>query len=180
MRLGMGMGMFDDSGEVETFVRKYGVSSRGMSIGFDLSLGGSIQPGVVLAGTLLLDVIPSPRLRERGATNDDGAAVVHDLLGATLEFYPDPRGGFFTGVTAGYATMSIDDASRDVDDATSEGVGIAPHVGYGWWSDGRWGLGLLGRFRYSQMAADVDDGLPTGIQRDSVVMGTLEVAAILY
>ena len=180
LRFGMGMGMMDDSAEVETFVHEYGVNTRGGTLAFEVSIGGGVQPGIAIAGTYLLDIVVNPRVSERGTEHDDTSALTHDLLGATIDIYPNPFGGFHAGMTVGYATLSIDDEHRDVNEGMAEGIGFAPHVGYGWWSSDTWSLGLLGRFRYSRMEADVNDGLPTGIQRDSVVVGTVELAATLF
>jgi hypothetical protein len=171
--------MFDNTTKVETFVREYEVESRGATFSLELSLGAGVHPGVALAGTFLRDAVPSPRVRRDGGVSATGEAISHELLGPSIDIYPFYRGGFHVGVAVGYASLGIEDPVRKVD-ARSHGIGVAPHVGYGWRVGKEWTIGFVGRVRHSRLGADVDDGLPTGIQHDAVTTATVQLSATLF
>jgi hypothetical protein len=135
------------------------VDAAGGAIAIELSIGGALSPGIILAGSYSVLSVGNAKL-----TNDTRAQrFPHDpgltLLAAMLDVYPNAKGGFHLGGALGLASVSM---RQDEDPrATSRGqtgLGLAPHVGYEWWVSNYWGLGVLGRFAFAQTAGDYGDG----------------------
>src|SRR5262245_52353317 len=77
--------------------------SGGAGVG-ELSIGGAIAKGLVLSGTLLAHSHSEPTLDvEGGGTIALDGPLTFAVVGASLEYFPDPRGGFHFGGTIGVA-----------------------------------------------------------------------------
>jgi hypothetical protein len=109
-------------------------TARGATAGVEIDVGGSLVPGFSLAGTLL-----GQSLRETGRSNE------LTVLGVMGNVYPNSKGGFFVGGLVGLAIMN----ANSTETSDTNGIAIAPHVGYDWWVSNYWSLGLTARLLYA-------------------------------
>jgi hypothetical protein len=180
LRFGLGLEAMRDTATVETFVHHYDWRLSANEVTLDVAAGGSVARGIAIGGGALFTTSTSARIRGRdGSTRRDGGGGSM-LLGALIDVYPYTRWGLHGGAVVGYQTLEINDSDREVDSTWSKGIGLAPHVGYEAMVADGWSMGVLGRVRFARMAADTGDGLPTGVQRDSVWSGGLELTLTRY
>lgn len=125
---------------------------RGGSSGGFLTIGGSLAPGLVLAGTLQgtdLEAnfkggpLADATLTSNGVTRSAShkAMGTFGMLGALVDWYPRPHGGWHTGIATGLGVVSVKNAA---DDSELDGVDLAGSVfgGYDWTIARDWALGL--------------------------------------
>ena len=156
---------------------------NGGASGFELSIGGTPWPGLVLAGTVLA-------LDHRNANLDlgDGPKIALDgsvrfsLVGATLDWYPNPRKGFHFGGTIGAAALEGPRPPYGPPDRNKlggAGAGISLLVGYDWWIGEQWSLGVLGRL--TMAGVEERTVRPDGIYREKDGIGAFTIGlSILY
>jgi hypothetical protein len=86
-------------------------SFTGNALHFDIAVGGTPTPGLVLGGTYLGSYgARGARGRMDGADTTGDTGMSFSLIGPFLDVYPEPRGGFHVGGMLGLAgTASHDD-----------------------------------------------------------------------
>ena len=150
------------------------VDAAGGAASLEISIGGALSPGIILAGSYSALTVGNAKL-----TNDTRVyRPAHDmtltLLAAMIDVYPNPKTGFHFGGGLGFASSRV----RADDDAQAgssgqNGFGIAPHVGYEWWVSNYWGLGVLGRFVFARTEGDYADGK----EKDTLTGGVILFSA---
>ena len=103
---------------------------------FELSIGGTPGRGLVVAGTLLTHDRNNPVLRGRPDGDVElSGRMGFAMIGMTVDWYPNPRGGFHFGGTLGLAALSAPVPPGDVfvDHIGGGGGGISLATGYDWW-----------------------------------------------
>lgn len=122
---------------------------------FELSLGGTPTPGLVLAGSLFTHHAPTPRTSSGGVSSRDDGTLTLSMLAFTVDWYPRPARGFHAGGSIGGATLrsSTMVGSSGFD---ARGPAIAFTVGQDYWAGDDLSVGFLGRF----VAAAVSDRGP--------------------
>jgi hypothetical protein len=118
--------------------------AAGMS---ELSIGGTPAAGLVVAGTLLSHQIAEPVLETDGDSDADlGGPLSFLVLGATVDWYPNPKKGFHFGGTLGLAGVVADSPDGSpFDRVGGTGGALSLQVGHDWWIADEWSLGVLGR-----------------------------------
>lgn len=117
-----------------------------------IAIGGAIVPGLVLAGTFqgaafdaefkggpFVDATVSSNGKTRDASNR--ATGGFGMVGMLVDWYPQPKGGWHVGGSAGLGAIVL---SNSADDSVSGGGNFAGSVfgGYDWSLGRNWGLGL--------------------------------------
>jgi hypothetical protein len=157
------------------------VTAAGGGLGLDLAIGGAINPGIILAGSIAVTNVSNATLyndsRSDTITNEPFRSG-HDpqltVLAMLLDVYPKPQGGLHFGGALGVASLRIRaDYSADSSAATA-GVGFAPHVGYEWWVSNYWGLGVLGKFTFAHTEGN---NPATGGIKSNIAAGTILFSA---
>jgi hypothetical protein len=146
---------------------------------FELTVGGALRPGVILAGSFASQNIANPVLERDGDSDvslDGPLAFVQ--LGLLLDVYPDPRGGFHLGGSASFAGAWVKSPPPRFTDYLGGGGGaLALHAGYSWWVSDDWAIGLLARASAARLhGEDTQFGI-TGAEDDRVTAFALMVAA---
>jgi hypothetical protein len=157
------------------------VTAAGGGLGFDLAIGGAINPGIILAGSIAVTNVSNATLYNDSRSNPmthEPYRSGHDpqltLLAMLLDVYPNPQRGFHFGGGLGVASLRIR-GDDDVDSsAATAGIGFAPHVGYEWWVSNYWGLGVLGKFTFAHTEGN---GIPSGGIKSNVAAGTILFSA---
>ena len=148
LRLALGGGGLNmgREGRVSAGSSSYYTGSSRISGGIgasELSVGGTLGSGVVLAATLLNHEIGDPKLTSDGRSDLPLDGPLHFvLLGVSLEYFPDPRGGFHFGGTVGVAgAWAKAPDPRWTEYLGGAGGALSLTAGYLWWVSDRWSLG---------------------------------------
>lgn len=136
---------------------------------FELTLGGTLRPGLVLAGTIVNQNVAGAKLQSGGTETTLASDLHYGLLGATLIWFPQPNGGFHIGGTLGIARAW----ARVPQPIFSEYLGgaggvIAVDAGYLWWVSEQWSLGASARLSAANLHGEVTQLGVTGSEDDSV------------
>ncbi|HEX4339348.1 MAG TPA: hypothetical protein VH062_25755 [Polyangiaceae bacterium] len=124
-------------------------SLNGSGTAFDIMIGGTPAPGLVIGGGLLLqqafDPGTSVRLRNgnvRGLDAGANGTVGLGMIGPMIDAFPVPTGGFHFGGLLGLAEVGLEDNQ----DNLSGGFGLSIWTGYMWWVSSQWSLGIEARY----------------------------------
>jgi hypothetical protein len=145
LRMSLGVGVLSasvdqDAADLADF------SAGGGALALDVLVGGSPSPGLAVGGALLL---------HRGSSGDvdiDGEQVNATtqlglgLLGAFVDGFPDPDGGFHFGGALGLAGVSVDIGEGEPGEHNGGGLGGAAWVGWAVWVAPEWSMGADLRF----------------------------------
>ena len=152
----------------------------------ELSIGGTPARGLVVSGTILSHTIAEPTLKRDGSDDVDlGGPLNFGILGASVDWYPSPTGGFHAGGTLGIAwAVAETPAGSDFDDIGGAGLGASLGAGYDWWVGEEWSLGVLGRFSggavHGEATAENAAGDEIKASEDSVVSALSVMFSILH
>lgn len=108
---------------------------------FDLLIGGTPAPGVVIGGAILGNTAPNPSFAVDDQQQDVSAQLTFGLAGPFIDGFTDPKGGFHVGGMLGGAGLSLDDNSGGASSTTFSGYGAGMWVGYAAWIASDWSLG---------------------------------------
>jgi hypothetical protein len=114
------------------------VSASGLTLGYDLLLGGSIAPGFTLGGTLLGSLQLSGNWEASGRSVST-ASLDTLIIGPFAEGYPNPEGGLHFGGALGLARAGLDLPGG----IAAYGVGGAFWAGSDVWVAPDWSIGGL-------------------------------------
>jgi hypothetical protein len=159
-------------------------SARGFAI------GGSIAPGWVIGGTIQSSTadgtFEAGPLRDATIVNgyttapSQRALATLTELGAFIDWYPDPRGGWHVGLSGGLGIVSVENYA---DDTTIDGFSPAGtvFVGHDWAIGGAWSLGVAlvaSGATAAKLEHDDENGGDTGYRLAPVSVGLQ--ASLLY
>jgi len=138
------------------------LSVHGAGVAFDLSLGGSPTPGLVIGGGLLYQEAFKPSFDWKlGNAAVSGSAATGEedslgfvLFGPMIDAFPNPNGGFHFGGLIGPAWVGL----ADQNDNASSGFGLSVWAGYMWWVSSQWSLGGLIRLSGARTVRTVSFG----------------------
>lgn len=136
---------------------------------FELTLGGTLRPGLVLAGTLVDQNVADPSLHsDSGDVALDGQ-LHYGLLGATIAWFPQPNGGFHLGGTLAFARAWARSPPPHLTEYLGgAGGAVAVDAGYLWWVADQWSLGVSARLSAARLHGEVTQLGVTGSEDDSV------------
>ena len=132
----------------------------GTGFAIDAAIGGSPVPGFILAFDL--GGHDATGLSQNAADGTSVQGLSYSRVGALVDWYPNPRGGFHVQGGAGFATASLD--VRTPDGAGVVGRypdtlgGFQSNAGIGWegWVGHDWAVGALFRFDWASLHQTVD------------------------
>jgi hypothetical protein len=146
---------------------------------FELTLGGTLRPGLILAGTLVDQTVGRPTLHTDSNDYALDGQLHYGLLGATLTWFPRPEAGFHMGVTLAAARAW----AKAPQPALSEYLGgaggaLALDAGYLWWVSEQWSLGLNARLSGAKLHGEATTLGITGSEDDKVSAFMLAFSAV--
>lgn len=171
LRLGLGIGRMS----VQRDATRADTSTVGPASSFDVTAGSTVAPGLVVGGSLLSFSIAEATLEP----DNGGAGIALDgplgmaLLGATLDWYPEPHRGGHVGLTLGLAAvvgdLPPDAPAQDygIERIGGGGGGISLFSGYDWWVAPQWSLGALVRFTAVSVRGEAEANGVTLTENDS-------------
>lgn len=138
-------------------------SIGGASIATELSIGGTPGDGFVIAGTLLGQSIPKPVLKRDQASDVDlPGPLTLNVIGVSMDWFPNPTGGFHVGAMLGFAVATAPRPKTDLFDVVGGGGGaLAISTGYDFWIADQWSLGALLRLTGARLTSDQKATDPT-------------------
>lgn len=132
------------------------VDGSGLTLAYDLRIGGSLSPGFVLGGSVLGAMQLTGDWEVDGLGSSDGN-LNYFVLGPFAEGFPDSHGNLNFGGTLGLAVLSADTGAE----SSAVGVGGAFWVGSGVWVAPDWSIG--GLLRLDAATGKDDDVTVTAI-----------------
>lgn len=129
------------------------VSFSGVSIPFQLLLGGSPVPGLVIGGGLITDYAPSISVSQGGNKVSGLSASMYLVgIGPFVDIYPDPHSGLHFQGMLGFGALSV---SQNGNSGNSpSGFLMSLGGGYDWWVANEWSIGVMGRLAYAPLSLD--------------------------
>jgi len=155
---------------------------KGGALDSEISIGGTAARGLVLAGSLYSGGIYGPIIeRDDGSELELDGPLQFSMLGFTLDYYIDERGGFHLGGTLGPAVAWARLPKDSLFDFIGGwGGGIALNLGYDWWIADEWSLGILGRLLGARLAGkDTRDSI-TASEKDGYGSLSLLFTAVYH
>lgn len=150
---------------------------------FDVTVGGTLRPGLVLAGTLVYQSVSDARLHAEssGADVDLEGPLHYALLGATLKWFPHPNGGLHLGGTLGVAgAWAKSPPPHFAENLGGAGGALGLDAGYLWWIADQWSLGVSARLSGARLHGEVHQLGVTASEDDSVGAFMLVVSAAYH
>jgi hypothetical protein len=156
LRLGLGAGLVRSEVDFDNGIISEEVKARGGGVAFELALGGTVAPGLVIGGGIYSVSIAEINWRspaagdfsEDGGDEIDGGEGAISVLGVMIDFYPNPRGGFHVQGGLGIGALSLkndEDSDFPGEDWEGGGGGLMLGVGYEFWVSDQWSLGGIAR-----------------------------------
>lgn len=157
-------------------------SLSGFGGALDISIGGSLMPGLILAGSLNAGWVNEPKLTAKADASVAGEGTQTDkqlsvfMLSLLADFYPRPEQGFHFGGAFGFGGSELQDRRTNRTSVVQPGgVAASLHAGYEWWIADEWSIGVMGRLTYVYLSDSVMDSAfgTTYKQTQSGVLPTL-------
>jgi hypothetical protein len=166
-------------GNDPTYVGDSKIEGGGSS--FELTLGGTLRPGLVLAGSLVEQNVAGAKLKSNGGETALGGDLHYGLLGATLVWFPRANGGFHVGGTLALARAWAKVPQPIFSDYLGgAGGAVALETGYRWWVSAQGSLGVNARLSGARLHGEVTRLGVTGSEDDSVGAFMLAVSAAYH
>jgi hypothetical protein len=129
----------------------------GAGLAFDISVGGAIRPGLIVAGSIHGGSYSGPTFKPTSGnemTNNDVTLTVA-VLSLLVDYYPNPQAGLYFGGDIGFGTAGLRN-SRTNQDSTNDPTGLAAglHLGYEWWLSENWSAGLMAQLSYLNLTRE--------------------------
>jgi hypothetical protein len=176
LRLGVGVsglsmtrdGSVSAGGSAPYYTGESRISGGGSAA--ELTIGGMLRPGLMLGATILShETGANPTLRADGGDVRLAGPLRFALLGASLEYFPNPRGGFHFGGTLALAFAWAEvPPPRWTEYLGGGGGAISLGAGYLWWVSDGWSLGLLARATGARIHGETTQVGITGAEDDNV------------
>lgn len=146
------------------------VAMTGSTSVLDIALGGTLVPGLAVAGSLHAQGVWSPTVTVSGVSGT-ADAIGTGMIGVLVDGFPDPKGGFHVGGVVGPAVLIAPNYS-------STGYGGGAFVGYDFWVADQWSLGLLVRASYASTRSDDSENLDRS--KDTTTSAALMFSALYH
>jgi hypothetical protein len=132
------------------------LSSGGVSMNYDVFVGGSPAPGFSLGGGLVGGLQLSGDWENEAGVGRPGGNLTTLIIGPFADGYPEPKGGWHMGGLAGLAWVGFD-APVSEDRSSAVGFGGAFWTGYDAWVGPDWSVGGLVRLDALRAMSSDDD-----------------------
>jgi hypothetical protein len=138
-------------------------SVSGLAGLFELALGGTPAPGIVIGGGIFTSSVSetSYEIDVDGESEEfEASGSTVGLLGPFIDVYPNPEHGFHVQGSIGFGVITADEDDEYLfDNYGGVGLGLMAGIGYEAWVADQWSLGGLIRVIYANatMTAENDD-----------------------
>lgn len=148
----------------------------------EISMGGTIGQRLVLSGSLVSHQLADPVLDRDGDSDFNLEGPLRFVLvGPSLEYFPDPRGGFhFGGMLALAAAWAKAPEPGFAENLGGVGGAMSLSAGYVWWLGKQWSLGIMARLTGARLHGEHSEQGATGSEDDNVGAFSLQVSALYH
>jgi hypothetical protein len=154
---------------------------EGVAVGSELSIGATPFESVVIGGSLLAHLVPSAALDlADGSSVELDSSLGFVFIGPTVDVFPNPRGGLHLGGGVGFAAVTASVPDVLFDSIGGSGAGVTAAVGYDFWVDDDWSLGVLGRGTAALLGSEQQEGGVTGSERDTLTVLGITLSALYH
>lgn len=129
-------------------------SIKGFGTGGFIALGGTPVPGLVIGG-LIGSAAVRGTFRGRPEGSEKKGTMSLAMLGAFVDWFPNPYDGWHVGASFGFAAISLTDAA--LDDSVGPAFSAKLFGGYDFWIGPQWSLGIMAGFAATPMSSLVDN-----------------------
>lgn len=150
MGIGLGYGQAKSKGTI-TGVGDIETTFKGLGPAYELLIGGTVGPAIVIGGGFVGQDISDPQVRMTpdvlglsGNVNSNGALGIV-VVGPFIDWFPDVNGGAHFGGMIGIGGIGLKNDRNDVD----TGLGGSLWGGYDFWIADQWSLGAEARAAFA-------------------------------
>ncbi len=138
LNFGGGIGYLRDDLETDTIIFTRSGEAKGASLAFELTMGGSPKPGVILGGGVFTESVTDPEIEFGGTAVTDIEEGTLTMIGFFAEWYPKAHKGFFIRGALGPAFIRTKSSTNPDADEGPVGGFASFSLGYisGWESNG--------------------------------------------
>jgi outer membrane autotransporter protein len=154
LRLGLNLGPSFTTAQVEAGGQE-GPEQKlsGFTTGFDLLLGGSPMPGLVIGGGLLGATTSDPKIEVGDFEGEGDGTLIFGAAAAFANYYFDPQQGLHIQGLVGFAFLDSVSSEGQSGGNDPTGIGLGLGVGYDFWISDEWSIGPFGRILYGSLGA---------------------------
>ncbi len=139
---------------------------NGGGLSFDILIGGSPMPGLVIGGILSADAASRPTVKQDNLESNDDYDSALALIGPFIDGFFDPSGGFHVGGALGITGYALDNRSITEDNNKSfGGGGLSFWAGYDAWVSSQWSIGGMLRLTGASGTRDLEINNVTETQK---------------
>jgi outer membrane autotransporter protein len=125
----------------------------GFTTGFDLLLGGSPMPGLVIGGGLLGATTSNPTIEVGDIEGEGDGTLIFGAAAAFANYYFDPKQGLHIQGLVGFAVLDAVSSEGTSGGNDPTGIGLGLGIGYDFWISDEWSIGPFGRVLYGSLSA---------------------------
>jgi len=182
LRLGanLGAGFTTESYEFNGQEAAPDLSISGFMYGFDLMLGGSPVPGLVVGGWLITNFGPNPSLEQAGVEAEADGTLIVGGIGAFVNYYFDPTSGFNLQGLVGYGAMDFvrPNGASGGNDPTGPMFGLG--AGYDFWISDEWSIGPFARVLFGSYTAEASSPVGNSSATETHLFPSIGAAFTLH
>jgi len=121
----------------------------------EISIGSSVIPGVIVAGTFLTYTLDAPTVESGGRITTLDQREHLGIFGMTMDWYPFPQRGLHMAATLGGGLLrGLDSYGYVVARSARYGSAFSIGLGYDWWVARDVSIGVLARATGAQLGGD--------------------------
>lgn len=172
LRLGLGGGYLNATGEATYVGNTYDATIRGGTFAGEFLIGTTVASGLVIGGGSMGAAAYEPQVTLGNDRVKSENTVNLGLIGVFADWYLNPREGLHLQAMIGYSTLTAQGSTGpsslyagnanasgsgtglNADSELTQGIGLGLGFGHEWWIGEQWSLGVLGRLTVSRLWRD--------------------------
>jgi len=182
LRLGLNLGpaFVTESYEVNGQSGGEDLKISGFSTGFDVLLGGTPVPGLVIGGGLLGVATSNPTLKQGDVEVEADGTMLLAGAAAFVNYHFDPTQGFNLQGLVGYGALDYVDSDGGSGGNDPTGILFGIGAGYDFWISDEWSIGPFGRVLMGSLSSEASAGGFTAEASEFYLYPNLGVAFTLH
>jgi hypothetical protein len=181
LRIALGYAHLNATGTLTESTPTEEIKLSGGGAVFEVGIGGTLAPGLVLGGMLLGHGFVEPEVEvdgQAGAEEANDTTFSVSSFGPFIQYYVDPMSGFYLQGYVGYmsAQSRIESGGLQYESREARGFAFGGGLGYDFWVADQWSIGPEFRLLYGSVRYEGDG--PD--EEDTLIIPSLSFAATLH